>query len=125
MCRAMSARCNHPSSVFTSHQITYTVKARGKTVTRPLIVSVKIFRMGESSHVQDRGAAAALHVISRPIVPKWCRMMETAAVSIAHAQEADLAQILELIKELAEYENLSLQAVATEANRPHPLVGPR
>src|ERR1019366_4750144 len=68
MCRAMSARCNQPSTVFTSHQITYTVKARGKTVTRPLIASVKIFRMGQSSHVQDRGAAAALHVIFRPIV---------------------------------------------------------
>src|ERR1700733_2802773 len=68
MCRAMSARRNHPSTVFTSHQITYTVNARGKTVTSPLIVSVKIFRMGESSHVQDRGAAAALHVIFRPIV---------------------------------------------------------
>src|SRR5450631_191398 len=64
----MSARRNQPSTVFTSHQITYTVKARGKTVTRPLIVSVKIFRMGQSSHVQDRGAAAALHVIFRPIV---------------------------------------------------------
>src|SRR5450631_2285912 len=64
----MSARRNQPSTVFTSHQITYTVKARGKTVTRPLIVSVKIFRMGQSSHVQDRGAAAALHVILRPIV---------------------------------------------------------
>src|SRR5580765_1465777 len=68
MCRAMSARRSHPSTVFTSHQITYTVKARGRTVTKPLIVSVKIFRMGQSSHVQDRGAAAALHVIFRPIV---------------------------------------------------------
>src|ERR1700674_3094468 len=68
MCRARSARCNQPSTVFTSHHMTYTVKARGKTVTRPLIVSVKIFRMGQSSHVQDRGAAAALHVIFRPIV---------------------------------------------------------
>src|SRR5260221_1307319 len=68
MCRAMSARRSHPSTVFTSHQITYSVKARGRTVTRPLIVSVNIFRMGQSSHVQDRGAVAALHVIFRTIV---------------------------------------------------------
>src|SRR6266436_7124753 len=101
MCRAMSARCNHPSTVFTSHHMTYTVKARGKTVTRPLIVSVKIFRMGQSSHVQDRGAAAALHVIFRPIVVlsgAGERMKSAAAVSIAPAQEADLALILGLIK---------------------------
>ena len=42
-------------------------------------------------------------------------MKEAAAVSIAPAQEVDLAVILGLIKELAEYENLSHQVVATEA----------
>src|ERR1700726_4187033 len=83
MCRAMSARCNHPSTVFTSHQITYTVKARGKTVTRPLIVSAKIFRMGQSSHVQDRDAAAALHVVFAPSQAWLCsgRMIEPEATT--------------------------------------------
>jgi GNAT superfamily N-acetyltransferase len=52
-------------------------------------------------------------------------MKEAAAVSIAPAQEADLALILGLIKELAEYEHLSHQVVATEANMRHALFGPR
>ena len=53
-------------------------------------------------------------------------MTEAAvAVSIAPAQEADVALILGLIRELAEYENLSHQVVATEAKLRHALFGPR
>src|SRR5260221_10048379 len=52
-------------------------------------------------------------------------MKEAAAVSIAPAQEADVALILGLIRELAEYENLSHQVVATEAKLRHALFGPR
>ncbi|HLZ99684.1 MAG TPA: GNAT family N-acetyltransferase [Steroidobacteraceae bacterium] len=52
-------------------------------------------------------------------------MMQTDVLSIAPAQEADLGQILGLIKELAEYENLASQVVATEANLRHALFGPR
>ena len=43
MFKPMSARRSQPSTVCTSHQITYTVSARGSTVTKPLIVSVRIF----------------------------------------------------------------------------------
>src|ERR1700681_1900144 len=52
-------------------------------------------------------------------------MKSAAAVSIAPAQEADLALILGLIKELADYENLTHQVVATEADLRHALFGPR
>src|SRR5258707_1827631 len=52
-------------------------------------------------------------------------MKEAAAVSIAPAQEVDLTLILGLIKELADYENLSNQVVATEAGLRHALFGPR
>jgi len=52
-------------------------------------------------------------------------MKEADAVVISPAQEADLVVILALIKELAAYENLSHQVVATEANLRHALFGPR
>src|ERR1700731_4085474 len=52
-------------------------------------------------------------------------MKSAAAVSIAPAQEADLALILGLVKELAEYENLTHQVVATESNLRYALFGPR
>ena len=55
----------------------------------------------------------------------WCLVKQAAAVSIAPAHEADLAQILGLIKELADYEKLSHQVVATEANLRYALFGPR
>jgi GNAT superfamily N-acetyltransferase len=55
----------------------------------------------------------------------WCLVKQAAAVSIAPAQEADLSQILGLIKELADYENLSHQVVATEASLRHALFGQR
>ena len=58
-------------------------------------------------------------------MPRWCPMKETAAVSITPAQEADVALILGLIKELADYEHLSHQVVATEASLRHALFGPR
>lgn len=52
-------------------------------------------------------------------------MKEATAVTIAPAQAADLALILGFIRELAEYEKLSHQVVATEANLQHALFGPR
>ena len=52
-------------------------------------------------------------------------MKEAAAVSITPAQEADVALILGLIKELADYEHLSHQVVATEASLRHALFGRR
>jgi len=50
---------------------------------------------------------------------------EAAAVSITPAQEADVALILGLIKELADYEHLSHQAVATEQSLRYALFGSR
>jgi len=41
---AIRARRSHPSTVCTSHQITYTVSASGSTVTSPLMVNANIFR---------------------------------------------------------------------------------
>jgi len=41
MPNAINARRSQFSTVCTSHQITYTVKANGNTVTKPLMVSVK------------------------------------------------------------------------------------
>ena len=52
-------------------------------------------------------------------------MKEAAAVLIAPAQEADVALILGLIKELADYEHLSHQVVATEASLRYALFGRR
>ena len=52
-------------------------------------------------------------------------MKEAAAVSITPAQEADVALILGLIKELADYEHLSHQVVATEASLRYALFGRR
>jgi GNAT superfamily N-acetyltransferase len=52
-------------------------------------------------------------------------MTEPAAIAIAPAQEADLALILGLITELAEYEKLSHQVVATEASLRRALFGPQ
>src|SRR5580692_12265190 len=56
---AISACRSHPSTVLTSHQMTYTVNANGSTVTKPLMVSVKILRMGLSSH--DRPNMVTTH----------------------------------------------------------------
>jgi len=47
------------------------------------------------------------------------------AVEIASAQEADIPLILALVKELAEYEKLENQMVATAASLHHALFGPR
>jgi GNAT superfamily N-acetyltransferase len=47
------------------------------------------------------------------------------ALEIASAQEADIPLILALINELAEYEKLEHQVVATEAALRHALFGPR
>ena len=52
-------------------------------------------------------------------------MMQTAAVAISPAQEADLPLILALIKELADYEKLTGQVVATEAGLRHALFAHR
>jgi GNAT superfamily N-acetyltransferase len=52
-------------------------------------------------------------------------MKEAAAVAIAPAQESDLALILGLIKELADYEHLAHQVVATEADLRYALFGQR
>jgi GNAT superfamily N-acetyltransferase len=52
--------------------------------------------------------------------------MTTATnIEISAAQEADIPLILELIAELAEYEKLQDQAVATEASLQQALFGPR
>ncbi|MDP8985440.1 MAG: GNAT family N-acetyltransferase [Pseudomonadota bacterium] len=51
--------------------------------------------------------------------------MTHAAVDIAPAQEADVPLISSLIRELAEYEKLEHQAVATEAALRLALFGPR
>jgi GNAT superfamily N-acetyltransferase len=48
-----------------------------------------------------------------------------AAVHIAPAQEADIPLILALVNELAEYEKLEHQAVATETTLRYALFGPR
>jgi GNAT superfamily N-acetyltransferase len=52
-------------------------------------------------------------------------MIQAAAVTIGPAQEADLALILSLIGELADYEKLAHEAVATEASLRQALFGPR
>ncbi len=51
--------------------------------------------------------------------------MTQAAIEISPAQEPDIPLILSLIKELAEYEKLKHQVVATEATLRHALFGPR
>jgi GNAT superfamily N-acetyltransferase len=52
-------------------------------------------------------------------------MTHAAAIEIAAAGEADLPLILALITELAEYEKLAHQVVATEPNLRQALFGPR
>jgi len=52
-------------------------------------------------------------------------MRQAAAVEISPAQEPDIPLILSLIKELAEYEKLTHQVVATEATLRHALFAPR
>jgi len=52
-------------------------------------------------------------------------MTPAAAVEITSARDSDLRLILALINELAEYEKLSNQVVATEAGLRHALFGPR
>jgi GNAT superfamily N-acetyltransferase len=52
-------------------------------------------------------------------------MTEAPAVSIVSAQEADVALILGLIRELAEYEKLSHEVSATEASLRNALFGLR
>ena len=51
--------------------------------------------------------------------------MPSHAIDISPAREADLPLILSFIRELAEYEKLADQAVATEALLRHALFGPR
>ena len=52
-------------------------------------------------------------------------MIQAAAVAIGPAHEADLALILTLIGELADYEKLAHEVVATEASLRQALFGPR
>ncbi|MGA2189631.1 MAG: GNAT family N-acetyltransferase [Steroidobacteraceae bacterium] len=52
-------------------------------------------------------------------------MTHAAAIEISPAQEADVPLILSLIKELAEYEKLGDQVVASVATLRHSLFGPR
>jgi GNAT superfamily N-acetyltransferase len=52
-------------------------------------------------------------------------MTEAPAVSIVSAQEADVALILGLIRELADYEKLSHEVSATEASLRNALFGAR
>jgi GNAT superfamily N-acetyltransferase len=52
-------------------------------------------------------------------------MTQTADLEITPATEADIPLIVELIAELAEYERLRDQAVATPASLRHALFGPR
>jgi GNAT superfamily N-acetyltransferase len=52
-------------------------------------------------------------------------MTTTSDIEISAAQEADIPLILEFIAELAEYEKLQDQAVATEASLREALFGPR
>jgi GNAT superfamily N-acetyltransferase len=51
--------------------------------------------------------------------------MPPAAIAIEPAREADLPVVLALIIELAEYENLASQVVATQADLRQALFGPR
>jgi GNAT superfamily N-acetyltransferase len=52
-------------------------------------------------------------------------MTTASTIEITAAQEADVPLILELIAELAEYEKLQGQAVATQASLTQALFGPR
>ena len=52
-------------------------------------------------------------------------MTYAPAIEISPAQEADIALILSLINELAEFEKLKTQVVATEATLRQALFGPR
>ncbi len=53
------------------------------------------------------------------------RPMQHAALDISPAGEADIPLILSFINELAEYEKLAHEVVATEATLRHALFGPR
>src|SRR5277367_4702689 len=113
MLKAIKARRSQLSTVCTSHQITYTVNANGSTVTKPLMVSVKILRMGLSSH--DRADAPKVNV----------QMPQADTIEITPAKPADVPLILALIEELANYEKLRHEVVATEATVGEALFGPR
>jgi GNAT superfamily N-acetyltransferase len=52
-------------------------------------------------------------------------MTDAAAIEISPAREADIPLILSLINELAEYEKLEHQVIATESALRHALFGPR
>src|SRR5208282_913298 len=74
----------------------------------------KILRMGLSSH--DRTEPA--HLVAAP-------MNKTSAVDIAPAKPSDVPLLLALISELADYEKLRHEVVATEASLAQALFGPR
>src|ERR1700727_694566 len=78
------------------------------------MVRVKILRMGLSSH--DRAQAA--HKVQRS-------MTQATGLEISPAAAADVPLILSLINELAEYEKLRHESIATEASIHKALFGPR